>query len=109
MTGPTWLQGTAVAEMGSHGKPKAVQGFVTEISLKKFSERLLAERLEEALETKLAADRFIDMVSSCNAQLTDVMLTGLDLTRNAQPPKRNIAVCRRHTNDARDFWNVNFG
>ncbi|GAB7346854.1 hypothetical protein MBLNU459_g1939t1 [Dothideomycetes sp. NU459] len=63
MTGPTWLQGTAVAEMGSDNKPIAVQGFVTEISLKKFSERLLAERLEEALETKRAADRFIDTIS----------------------------------------------
>lgn len=63
MSGPTWLQGTAIAEMDEEGNFIAVQGFVTEISAKKFSERLLAERLENALETKQQADRFIDMVS----------------------------------------------
>ena len=63
LKGETWLQGTAVAEIGIDGTVVAVQGHVVEISLKKFSERLLAERLEDALETKKQADRFIDMTS----------------------------------------------
>ncbi|KEQ68735.1 hypothetical protein M436DRAFT_57694, partial [Aureobasidium namibiae CBS 147.97] len=63
MTGETWLQGTAIAEIGIDGSVVAVQGFVTEISLKKASERLLSERLEDALEHKRQADRFIDMTS----------------------------------------------
>lgn len=63
MTGETWLQGTAVAEIGIDGTVVTIQGFVTEISLKKFSERLLAEKLEDALENKKQADRFIDMTS----------------------------------------------
>lgn len=63
MTGETWLQGTAVAEISIDGTVVAVQGFVTEISLKKFSERLLSQRLEDALEHKRQADRFIDMTS----------------------------------------------
>ena len=63
MTGETWLQGTAVSEIGIDGTVVAVQGFVTEISLKKFSERLLAEKLDDALENKKQADRFIDMTS----------------------------------------------
>lgn len=78
MTGPTWLQSTAVAELGSDNKPIAVQGFVTEISLKKFSERLLAERLEEALETKRAADRFIDMTSHEMRNPLSAMLQSAD-------------------------------
>lgn len=85
MSGPTWLQGTAVAEMDEDGNPVAVQGFVTEISMKKFSERLLAERLDEALETKRQADRFIDMTShemrnplSAILQSADGILSALD-------------------------------
>ena len=57
MTGPTWLQTTAVPEMDDEGNIVAVQGCITEVSLKKFSERLLMERLEDALETKRQADR----------------------------------------------------
>lgn len=107
MSGPTWLQGTAVAEMDEDGKPIAIQGFVTEISAKKFSERLLAERLEDALETKQQAgklkedflnpfvghnkligfstDRFIDMTShemrnplSAILQSADGILTSME-------------------------------
>lgn len=66
ITGPTWLQSTGFAERDDEGKITAVQGFVSEISMKKFSERLLSERLEEALENKRSADRFIDM-----SRLTD--------------------------------------
>lgn len=62
MSGPTWLQGTAVAEMDEDGKPIAIQGFVTEISAKKFSERLLSERLEDALETKQQAGKSEDAI-----------------------------------------------
>lgn len=63
ITGPTWLHATAFPEKDANGSIKAVQAFVSEISLKKFSETLLADRLEEALETKRQADRFIDMTS----------------------------------------------
>lgn len=85
MTGETWLQGTAIAEIGIDGSVVAVQGFVTEISLKKASERLLSERLEDALEHKHQADRFIDMTShemrnplSAILQSADGILTTLE-------------------------------
>lgn len=85
MTGETWLQGTAIAENGIDGSVVAVQGFVTEISLKKASERLLSERLEDALEHKRQADRFIDMTShemrnplSAILQSADGILTTLE-------------------------------
>ncbi|KAF2219164.1 hypothetical protein BDZ85DRAFT_322532 [Elsinoe ampelina] len=95
MVGPTWLQGTAFAEKDEAGNVVAVQGFVTDISLKKFSERLLTERLEEALETKRSADRFIDMVShemrnplSAILQSADGILTAL----NADPQSRSHSL-----------------
>ncbi|PNS21002.1 Hybrid signal transduction histidine kinase K [Sphaceloma murrayae] len=95
MVGPTWLQGTAFAEKDDSGTVVAVQGFVTDISLKKFSERLLTERLEEALETKRSADRFIDMVShemrnplSAILQSADGILTAL----NPENTSRSLSV-----------------
>ncbi|KAF4548226.1 ATPase-like protein 1 [Elsinoe fawcettii] len=95
MAGPTWLQGTAFAEKDEAGNVVAVQGFVTDISLKKFSERLLTERLEEALETKRSADRFIDMVShemrnplSAILQSADGILTAL----NVDPHSRSHSL-----------------
>ncbi|CAD0110911.1 unnamed protein product [Aureobasidium uvarum] len=85
MTGETWLQGTAIAEIGIDGSVVAIQGFVTEISMKKASERLLSERLEDALEHKRQADRFIDMTShemrnplSAILQSADGILTTLE-------------------------------
>ncbi|KAH0331740.1 histidine kinase, partial [Aureobasidium melanogenum] len=85
MSGETWLQGTAIAEIGIDGSVVAVQGFVTEISLKKASERLLSEKLEDALEHKRQADRFIDMTShemrnplSAILQSADGILTTLE-------------------------------
>lgn len=68
MIGETWLQGTAVAEQNEEGVPIAVQGFVTDISLKKFSERLLMERLDDALETKQQADRYGAFVAPFSIQ-----------------------------------------
>ncbi|THZ27314.1 hypothetical protein D6C90_09005 [Aureobasidium pullulans] len=85
MTGETWLQSTAFSEIGHDGQVVAVQGFVFDVSLKKFSERLLSERLEDALEHKRQADRFIDMTShemrnplSAILQSADGILTSLE-------------------------------
>ncbi|KAG9934123.1 histidine kinase, partial [Aureobasidium melanogenum] len=85
MSGETWLQGTAITEIGIDGSVVAIQGFVTEISLKKASERLLSEKLEDALEHKRQADRFIDMTShemrnplSAILQSADGILTTLE-------------------------------
>ncbi|KAI5270631.1 hypothetical protein E4T47_05965 [Aureobasidium subglaciale] len=88
MVGDTWLQGTAIAEIGIDGTVVAIQGFVTEISLKKASESLLSERLEDALEHKRQADRFIDMTShemrnplSAILQSADGILTTLESSK----------------------------
>lgn len=60
LTGSTWLQSSAFVERDEDGNVIAVQGFVYDISIRKFTEKLLAERLEEALEHKRQADRFIE-------------------------------------------------
>lgn len=60
LTGSSWLQSSAFAERDADGNVIAVQGFVYDISIRKFTEKLLAERLEEALENKRQADRFIE-------------------------------------------------
>ena len=100
MTGPTWLHATAIAERDESGKPIAFQGWVIEISLKKFSERLLAERLEDALATKQQADRFIDMTShemrnplSAILQSADAILTCLGIDQSAKhAPEQSMSL-----------------
>lgn len=61
MTGETWLLATAFPEIGADGRVSAVQGWLTDISHRKFSEQLLAQRLEDALESKRQTENFIDM------------------------------------------------
>jgi PAS domain-containing protein len=73
MTGETWVHGTAISEIGIDGTVVAIQGNCTEISLKKFSERLLSERLEDALEHKRQADRFM-FVSPPSKSLTQLII-----------------------------------
>lgn len=61
MEGPTWLLATAFPEVDSSGVVKTVMGWLTDISLQKWSEEIQAKRLDEALEAKKNANNFIDM------------------------------------------------
>ncbi|EMC91524.1 hypothetical protein BAUCODRAFT_58804, partial [Baudoinia panamericana UAMH 10762] len=63
LTGDAWLMANGVPETDSDGNVTAVLGWLTDISLRKFSETLLAQRLEEALENKRQSENFIDMTS----------------------------------------------
>lgn len=63
MSGETWLLATAFPEIESDGTVASVQGWLTDISHRKFSEQLLAQRLEDALENKRQTENFIDMTS----------------------------------------------
>lgn len=63
LEGPTWVHSFSVAEVDESGEVICMQGFVEDVSAKRLSEQLLKQRLEEALETKRQADRFIDMTS----------------------------------------------
>lgn len=61
--GETWLLATAFPELAADGTVIAIQGWLTEISHRKFSENLLAQRLKDALENKRQTENFIDMTS----------------------------------------------
>ncbi|KAK4543586.1 hypothetical protein LTR36_005481 [Oleoguttula mirabilis] len=63
ITGETWLLASAVPELDDAGEVSTVQGWLTDISHRKFSEKLLAQRLDDALEHKRQTENFIDMVS----------------------------------------------
>jgi len=59
--GPTWLRANAFPDLDRFGAVKTVMGWLTDISLQKWSEGIQAKRLEEALEAKKNANNFIDM------------------------------------------------
>ncbi|TKA69774.1 hypothetical protein B0A49_07409 [Cryomyces minteri] len=63
MSGPTWILSTAFPEIDEDGSIIAIMGWLTDISSQKWSERLQAQRLEDALETKRQSENFIDMTS----------------------------------------------
>jgi PAS domain S-box-containing protein len=63
VTGETWLLANAYPEIEPDGTVTSVQGWLTDISHRKFTENLLAQRLEEALENKRQTENFIDMTS----------------------------------------------
>ncbi|KAI7154666.1 histidine kinase [Hortaea werneckii] len=63
ISGEYWLLANAFPEISSEGKVVTVQGWLTDISHRKFTENLLSQRLEDALENKRQTENFIDMTS----------------------------------------------
>ena len=63
ITGETWVLANAIPEVDSDGEVVTVRGWITDISYRKFSEKLVAQRLEDALENKRQSENFIDMTS----------------------------------------------
>lgn len=61
--GETWLMATSFPEIESDGRVSAVLGWVNDISAAKWADRLVAKRLEDALENKRQSENFIDMTS----------------------------------------------
>lgn len=87
ISGETWLLANAFPEIDPEGKVATVQGWLTDISHRKFSENLLTQRLEDALETKRQTESFIDMTShemrnplSAILQSADSIVSLLDQT-----------------------------
>ncbi|KAK5131605.1 hypothetical protein LTR08_000792 [Meristemomyces frigidus] len=83
--GETWLSANAVPCLDADGNVLTVQGWLTDISHRKFSENLLAQRLEDALENKRQSENFIDMTShemrnplSAILQSADSIISTLD-------------------------------
>lgn len=60
-TGEKWVSASAFPEIDEDGEVQTVQGWLTDISHRKFSDKLIGRQLEEALENKRSTERFIDM------------------------------------------------
>ncbi|KAI4795858.1 hypothetical protein E4T45_12105, partial [Aureobasidium sp. EXF-8846] len=85
LTGETWLCNNAVAELDENGDVVCIHAWLHDTSFRHYTETLLSNRLQEALETKRASENFIDMVShelrnplSAILQSADSIITGLD-------------------------------
>jgi len=91
------------------GEVTSVQGWLLDVSPRKMNERLVNEKLEDALETKRATETFLDMLShemrnplSSILQLADGILSLLeDLLKpdTIEPLKdsaQTITLCARH-------------
>lgn len=63
ISGETWLLANAFPEIGQDGKITSIQGWLTDISHRKFTDGLVSRKLEEALENKRQTENFIDMTS----------------------------------------------
>ena len=63
ISGERWLLANAFPDVDSNGKVSSIQGWLTDISHRKFAENLLSRKLEDALENKRQSENFIDMVS----------------------------------------------
>lgn len=57
------IESTSYAERDEQGNVTCVQGFFVDITSRKLNERLVEEKLQDALETKRATETFLDMLS----------------------------------------------
>ncbi|KAI4736759.1 hypothetical protein E4T50_12756 [Aureobasidium sp. EXF-12298] len=86
------LETISFPEIDENGHIVTVQGWLVDISPRKRLETLMAQRLEDALETRRASENFIDMVShemrnplSAILQLADGILGSLDIAPTQDP------------------------
>lgn len=63
LIGQTWLMNNAVAELDENGDVLYIHAWLHDTSFRHYTEKLLSNRLDEALEIKGKSERFIDMVS----------------------------------------------
>jgi PAS domain-containing protein len=59
LTGETWLMNNAVTELDDDGNVVYIHAWLHETSVRHYTETLLSNRLQEALETKRASENFM--------------------------------------------------
>jgi PAS domain-containing protein len=57
---PRWVSATSFPELDQHGDVYMIYGWIVDISDRLAKETLLAQRLEDALETRAATEHFLD-------------------------------------------------
>jgi nitrogen-specific signal transduction histidine kinase len=91
------------------GEITSVQGWLLDVSPRKMNERLVNEKLQDALETKRATETFLDMLShemrnplSSILQLADGIMSlvndtsASDTTEPLKDSAQTITLCARH-------------
>lgn len=107
LSGEHWLQSTAFPEIDPDGTVSTVQGWVLDVSHRKFSERIQAQRLEDALENKRQTENFIDMTSHEMRNPLSAILQSADsivstLSGDAPIINENVSLSAEVTEDLID-------
>ncbi|KAI4728902.1 hypothetical protein E4T49_03345 [Aureobasidium sp. EXF-10728] len=107
--GVRFVESMSFAERDEAGIITSVQGWLLDVSPRKLNERLIQEKLQDALENKRATETFLDMLShemrnplSSILQLADGIISLLDTpptSDTVEPLKdsaQTITLCARH-------------
>ncbi|KAH0359859.1 histidine kinase, partial [Aureobasidium melanogenum] len=104
-----WVESMSFAERDNNGAILNVQGWLLDFSPRKLNERLIGEKLQDALENKRATETFLDMLShemrnplSSILQLADGIMSLLetppapDTIESLKDSAQTITLCARH-------------
>ncbi|KAH0006902.1 histidine kinase, partial [Aureobasidium melanogenum] len=107
--GVRWVESMSFAERDETGAITSVQGWLLDVSPRKLNERLISEKLQDALENKRATETFLDMLShemrnplSSILQLADGIMSLLetppapDTIESLKDSAQTITLCARH-------------
>lgn len=92
-----WLEAVSFPELDEEGNVVSVQGWLSDISHRKHAESAMAERLQDAIETKRASERFIDMGEQVVDRLA-AFANRFSVTRDPQSALIHPATGRRYLN-----------
>ncbi|KAK6003067.1 hypothetical protein QM012_000912 [Aureobasidium pullulans] len=116
---PRWVSATSFPDLDEQGEVYLIHGWLVDISDRLAKDTLLAQRLEDALETKTATEHFLDMVShemrnplsaifQCSDEILDTInrhkiqpgtpaMTTSQL-KSLEDAAHTIALCAQHQN-----------
>ncbi|KAL1302059.1 hypothetical protein AAFC00_002503 [Neodothiora populina] len=99
---PRWMEGTIFPETDDAGNVVSFQGWVADISHRKFAEHVREERLQEALDHKRAAEKFLDMIShEIRNPLSSILLLAEDILMSL-PQDKNVVLPPENTDSIID-------
>ncbi|CAD0093465.1 unnamed protein product [Aureobasidium mustum] len=104
-----WVESMSFAERDENNAITSIQGWLLDVSPRKMNERLIGEKLQDALENKRATETFLDMLShemrnplSSILQLADGIMSLLetppapDTIESLRDSAQTITLCARH-------------
>jgi PAS domain S-box-containing protein len=103
ISGDRWLLANAFPDVDSDGKISSIQGWLTDISHRKFTEALLSQKLEDALENKRQTENFIDMTShEMRNPLSAIIQSADSIVSTLSCPGESIAITREVADEVVD-------